>query len=373
MNHVDNPFTNPRILSICTGIGGLERGIKRAIGPIRTVAYAEIEAFICENLLAGMESGLVDPAPIWCNLKTFDARPFRGIVDGITGGYPCQPFSTAGARAGTEDPRHLWPYVECILRTAQPVWGFFENVSGHLSLGFDQVYRSLSAMGYSVEAGIFTAEEVGAPHRRERLFILAVRKDYLAHARFTTDRRVEQRRLPTQTNGRCKYLGNSDSNGNQKGNAHRGSGKSTAGNKREEDQRQRLRTESSPTGTKVAHSDSAGQPQQRHDGKQDEQNNHRTGNTGAELGNYPGINQRYEWKPEQAGCQPNRGPSIEAWPARPGEHQHQWEAPRTIEPGLGVTIDGYNFREDLLRAAGNGVVEQTAELAFLTLLKKHGL
>lgn len=183
MTNVDNPFKSPSILSICTGIGSLERGIERAIGTVRTIAYVEIEAFICENLLAGMEAGLVDAAPIWCNLKTFDAKPFRRKIHGIIGGYPCQPFSNAGKRKGQEDSRHLWPYILRDIKTIKPVWCFFENVRGHLTLGYEEVYRSLSEDGYAVECGIFTAEEVGAPHQRERLFILAIRKDYLANAK----------------------------------------------------------------------------------------------------------------------------------------------------------------------------------------------
>lgn len=176
---MDNPFSHPTILSYCPGILGLERGVKRALGSIRTLAYVEIEAFICENLLAGMEQGLVDAAPIWLNLKTFDAVPFSDRVAGIIGGYPCQPFSNAGYRKGTDDPRHLYPHIEEHIGTIRPVWCFFENVSGHLSLGFAEVRASLSDLGYAVEAGIFTAEEVGAPHERERLFILAIRRDYL--------------------------------------------------------------------------------------------------------------------------------------------------------------------------------------------------
>ena len=160
-------------LSLCSGYGGLELGLKRACPNVRTVAYVEVEAFADANLVAKMEKGLLDAAPIWTDIKTFDAEPFRDRVHFITAGYPCQPFSVAGQRKGTDDPRHLWPYIERIIEAVRPVWFFGENVSGHLTIGFPEVYRSLRNLGYTVEAGLFTAAEVGVPHRRERLFILA--------------------------------------------------------------------------------------------------------------------------------------------------------------------------------------------------------
>jgi len=169
---VDNT-SEQRIISLCTGYGGIELGLELARVNVRTVAYVEVEAFAAANLVAKIEEGKMAPAPVWTDVKTFPAQSFSGKVHGITGGYPCQPFSNAGQRKGTEDPRHLWPYIEQHIRTIRPVWCFFENVSGHLSLGFEEVLKSLRDMGYSVEAGLFTAAEVGANHIRERLFILA--------------------------------------------------------------------------------------------------------------------------------------------------------------------------------------------------------
>ena len=162
-----------RCLSLCSGYGGLELGLKRACPNVRTVAYVEVEAFACANLVAKMEQGLLDAAPIWTDIKTFNAELFYNRVYIITAGYPCQPFSVAGKRKGTDDPRHLWPYIERIIKAVRPLWFFGENVSGHLTLGFPTVYRSLRNMGYTVEAGLFSAAECGDPHRRERLFILA--------------------------------------------------------------------------------------------------------------------------------------------------------------------------------------------------------
>lgn len=167
------PFT---ILSLCSGVGGLDLGLRVAQPNARTICFVEIEAFACAILAARMAENALDPAPIWTNLRTFDGKPWRGIVDCITAGYPCQPFSVAGKQKGSEDPRHLWPDVFRVVREINPPFCFFENVGGHLRLGFEQVHDDLRSVGYRVKAGLFTAQEVGAPHKRERLFILAYRE-----------------------------------------------------------------------------------------------------------------------------------------------------------------------------------------------------
>lgn len=143
------------------------------MGGSRTVCMVEGEAFAVATLAAQMERGAMAQAPIWSDLRTFDARSWRGVVDCVTGGYPCQPFSSAGQRRGESDPRHLWPDVARVLRECGPAICFFENVSGHMSLGAHEVIGELQTLGYRVACSLWTAEEVGAPHRRERLFILA--------------------------------------------------------------------------------------------------------------------------------------------------------------------------------------------------------
>jgi site-specific DNA-cytosine methylase len=164
------PFT---VLSLCAGVGGLDLGVRLAEPAARTVCFVEIEAYACAILAARMAENALDPAPVWTNLRTFDGKPWRGTVDCITAGYPCQPFSVAGKQRGAEDPRHLWPDVFRVVREIRPAFCFFENVGGHLRLGFEQVHDDLRSVGYRVKAGLFTAQEVGAPHKRERLFILA--------------------------------------------------------------------------------------------------------------------------------------------------------------------------------------------------------
>ena len=94
-------------------------------------------------------------------------------IDILTGGYPCQPFSHAGLRKGTTDERHLWPYVKQAIEHLHPRLVVLENVRGHLSLGFEEVLQDLADIGYDAEWSVVNASDVGAPHRRARLFILA--------------------------------------------------------------------------------------------------------------------------------------------------------------------------------------------------------
>ena len=163
----------PTVLSLCTGYGGIERGLDLAGVEHRVIAHVEIEAFAIANLVAKMEAGKLDAAPVWSNLKTLPVESFRDRVDILTGGYPCQPFSAAGKRLGEEDPRHLWPYICDIIRAVRPVRCFFENVEGHISLGLREVISDLESLGYKVAWGIFSAREVGAPHQRKRVYIMA--------------------------------------------------------------------------------------------------------------------------------------------------------------------------------------------------------
>jgi DNA (cytosine-5)-methyltransferase 1 len=162
-------------VSLCAGYGGIDLGLKRAVAGLRTIAFSEIEAFACANLVAKMETGCLDAAPIWTDVKTFPWSSFHGKVDILSGGYPCQPFSAAGKRLGKDDPRHLWPWIADGIRICRPAVCFFENVEGHISLGLREVIEELESLGYRTTWGLFSAAEVGAPHQRKRIFILAHR------------------------------------------------------------------------------------------------------------------------------------------------------------------------------------------------------
>lgn len=167
-------------VDLCSGSGMLGLAVKLALaGRLRTLAYVEREAHAAATLVARMADAALDNAPVWDDVKSLTDPEFLGLVQGfrplvVTAGYPCQPFSVAGKRLGVNDERHLWPYIDAFIGTAKPECVFLENVPGHLRMGFGQVRRDLEGRGYRVAAGLFSASEVGASHRRERLFILAL-------------------------------------------------------------------------------------------------------------------------------------------------------------------------------------------------------
>jgi len=153
-------------------------GLMLAEPGFHTRCWVEWEEYPRSVIIAGQQAGYFAPAPIWDDLTTFDARPFAGCIDTLLAGYPCQPFSHAGQRKGADDERHLWPDVARVARELGPTlqWLFLENVAGHLTLGLETVLRTIRDMDFTPAVGLFTAAETGAPHERERVFIVAHRQ-----------------------------------------------------------------------------------------------------------------------------------------------------------------------------------------------------
>lgn len=154
--------------SLFSGIGGLDLGLERA--GMEVIWQSEIEPYACRVLKKHWPQ-----VPNIGNVKEVNwhelPRP-----DVIAGGYPCQPFSLAGQRAGEEDPRHLWPYVAAAIRVLRPRFAVLENVRGHLSLGFGTVLGDLAECGYDAQWQVIPARAAGAPQRRDRVFIVAHRQ-----------------------------------------------------------------------------------------------------------------------------------------------------------------------------------------------------
>lgn len=155
-----------RIGSLCSGIGGLELGLERA-GLGTTAWQCEYDPHASE-VLARHWPGV----PNHGDVKLTDWTQVEP-VDVICAGYPCQPFSTAGRRQGTEDERHLWPAVRDAVGVLGPRLVVLENVRGHLSLGFPEVLGDLADLGFDAGWCLLRASDVGAPHQRARLFVAA--------------------------------------------------------------------------------------------------------------------------------------------------------------------------------------------------------
>ncbi|MBI3452410.1 MAG: DNA cytosine methyltransferase [Rhodospirillales bacterium] len=203
-------------LALCAGAAGLELGLHIAEPGYSTVCFVERQAEAAARLVARMEEeGAFAPAPVWDDVATFDGRPFRGVVDIVSAGYPCQPFSLAGKRCGARDPRHLWPHIRRIVAQVEPGWIFLENVANHLGLGFASVERDLRRLGYGVAAGLFSAFEAGASHERKRLFVLA----HAAAGQLPQP----QRRSPARARSRPDGADLADADGGGCGQAERGS------------------------------------------------------------------------------------------------------------------------------------------------------
>lgn len=154
-----------RVGSLFTGLGGLELGLP----PHDLVWACEFDKH-CRKVLSTRFPGVTlhaDVREIGQGLEPLEP------VDMLVGGYPCQPFSYAGKLKGENDPRHLWPEFARLIRLLRPRYALLENVAGHLRLGFDSVLRDLAEAGFDAEWVVVRASDIGAPHRRERLFCLA--------------------------------------------------------------------------------------------------------------------------------------------------------------------------------------------------------
>ena len=173
--------TELKYISLYSGGGGLDLAFKLANPSARAVCYVEREASSIALLADHMQTNQLDDAPIFADSGTFDGKPWRGKVDFIIGGFPCQPASVAGRRSGQDDERWLFPHIKRIVREAQPQGLFLENVRGLLSVndgdGFEEILRDLADLRYNVEWGVYKASDVGASHRRERAFIYAQMAD----------------------------------------------------------------------------------------------------------------------------------------------------------------------------------------------------
>jgi DNA (cytosine-5)-methyltransferase 1 len=289
--------------SLFSGIGGLDLGLERA--GMKVIWQSEIDPYACKVLKKHWPE-----VPNHGDIKQIDwATVERPNV--ICGGYPCQPFSLAGRRQGTDDPRHLWPWVRTAISELRPDYAVLENVRGHLTMGGIEVIGELAEIGYDAEWRIVSAAGVGAPHRRDRLIIVAYPAQLFSdgvndHARGCLEPEAVSE---LRNGGRASHVANTASKGLEGavGQVSKGNGNGfTYG------------------GAEMANTDSEQLGQRR-------QSQH--AGQARKIWEYNGTGQaRYDgWQ----------------W----------WE----VEPDVGRVADGIPHRVDRLRGLGNAVVPQVAE------------
>jgi len=168
-----------QVLSLFSGIAGLDQSVRLVFPESRTVCFVEREAYAASVLVARMEDKTLDEAPIWSDVTTFNGESFRGCVDCVTFGFPCTDISVAGKQKGISKGTRSGLFFEAcrIVRQVQPRYLFIENVTGLLSNKFmSVVLGELFEMGFDAEWGVFSARDVGSTHLRKRVFILAYSK-----------------------------------------------------------------------------------------------------------------------------------------------------------------------------------------------------
>ena len=159
----------------------------------RTVCAVEWEPYPASVLCARQNDGLLPPFPIWDDVQTFDGKPWRGIVDVVSGGFPCQDISAAGKGAGIDGERSgMWGEMARIIHEVRPKFVFVENSPMLTSRGLGRVLGDLASMGFDARWGVLGAADVGANHQRDRIWIVARWRGNLSHAQHDRIGRWEQ-------------------------------------------------------------------------------------------------------------------------------------------------------------------------------------
>ena len=288
----------------------------------RTIAACEIEPYPRAVLLHNQKLGNLPHFPIWDDIRTLDGTPFRGHIDIVTGGFPCQDISAAGKGAGITGTRSgLWSEMHRIIREVQPRYAFMENSPMLTSRGLGRVLGDLAEIGYHAAWCVLGASDCGAPHRRDRIWILAVRHTDCNHE--TTQQAIQRRQQTLQP---CRSSGDGAAEANIS---------DTAGERLEE--------------VEV------------HSGESD----------GA-------VRETPDWA-SRGDVQPHLLPDSdlpgrqEQRSAEPAGTQHkttQRNSWWSFEPNVGRVAHGVASRVDRLKALGNGQVPLVAATAFQTLKQR---
>ncbi|TGM87899.1 DNA cytosine methyltransferase [Leptospira licerasiae] len=176
-------------LALFSGAGGGILGSK-LLG-IETVCAVEIEPYNIAVLIQRQNDGILPIFPIWDDIRTFNGRPWRGIIELVSGGFPCEDISIAGKGAGISGNRSgLWNEMFRIIREVRPAYIFLENSPMLVRRGLGVVLRDLASVGFNAEWGVLGANDTGAPHYRKRIWILGY--SYKNDRRFGFERKYRK-------------------------------------------------------------------------------------------------------------------------------------------------------------------------------------
>ena len=333
-----------RMLDLFAGIGGFSYAGEKLVGGYETVAFCEYDEHAQKVLRKHWpDTEIIGDIRDLAN----DADRFRGMVDIITGGYPCQPFSLAGIRRGDQDDRHLWPEMLRVIEAVRPRWVIGENVAGHITMGLDEVLSDLEGAGYTSRCYVIPAVAADAPHRRDRVWIVAhadsegepdgtKHEQWLAGAKDVGDTR---RRSADVANAGCERQGAEIS---------RSGGQSV--DRAATGQRTEARDRFADSGETMADADCVGgEDKQRHQANRQEQQFN--GGSDGSAKDVPDARAQ--------GLQGDVGQGQTRAQGQPEGHSTQcrWWLP---EPELGRVANGIPGRVHRLKQLGNSIVPQVA-------------
>lgn len=330
-------MAKPTILDLFSGIGGFS--LSGRWSGYETIQFVEIDPF-CKKILAKNFPGV----PIHDDIKTFDATQFRGRVDLLTAGVPCQPASIAGQRKGTGDDRWLWQEAFRVIRDCEPEWIILENVLGLLSLEQGMVFENLllevESLGYETQTLIIPACGVNAPHRRNRVWIIANAKSS-GHGRRGS--RSEERRTGVLPNERCGSEVGSETEGRDcvASDAKSREPRQSTEQERREDTRGNRYFDATDTTSEYGERD---QPERTRSGEpQEETRNYHCANTNADR-------QGLQGRGEHGECAEQRVARQDYW-------QRNWVEVASEFCGVDARLPG---EVDRLKSLGNSIVPQVA-------------
>ena len=357
---MSSTHTKLHVLDLFSGIGGFSLGLERT-GGFETAAFCEIEPF-CQKVLKKHWPGV----PVYSDVRMLRGYMFPAI-DVITGGYPCQPFSYAGKRGGEKDNRHLWPQMFRLIQECRPRWVFAENVAGHITMGLDEVLSDLEAEGYTSQTFVIPACASDAPHRRDRVWIVANsdRSDDVRSAREdegkVREERIQERnlnRISSQSSGSQTVVADTKHQGVQKrwrtqdvvagdGGPHRIQRHEQSSCKQQE-------------GEVLAHtpelfSDGCGEHTE-----QGERQIPESGIRGRSI-NVANTNSHMPQGSKNPRSSEENGPRVEQYALGCNEDSNQWRE-WLPEPNVVRVAYGVSRRVDRLRGLGNAVVPQIPEI-----------